>query len=343
MNRHNIHFRVDYSSVPEYWGSIVNTTGVLKKRDHMEPRGFGNDKWWQNRYNDLQTNGEGLRSLSITFSGEIFSNREKCTGRGDAYLDIKATVAASIDGKWGFTLIGKISPWRVTEAYTFFHAKTKVDLDYDISAKGEISSDNNIEIPLQRTALSMYEFRHPGIGYFRPWFNADVGMTGDIELEGNFTLSYQAATSGSIEQSYPSSGLGAPQGYGQMVPKKDSFTGDIKSASSGGLKIRTTIQTGFEIVFNKYGNSGEFLGVNMTGTSDTYAAVQVEDNSYTVSIGSDQASAGVIYADGGTETIAQWDPDLSSTVLLGDRTGARKVVSGSPGDDDDPKKGPNPH
>ncbi|KAJ6286653.1 hypothetical protein J3E71DRAFT_388338 [Bipolaris maydis] len=236
-----------------------------------------------------------------------------------------------------------ISPWRVSEAYTFFDANTKVGLDYDISARGDISSDNNIEFPLQHTALSMYEFRHPGIGHFRPWFNADVGVTGEIDLEGNFTISYQASTAGSISQGYPSAGLGNPYGYGVMSPKGDPFKGAIKSASSGGLKIRTTTQTGLEIVFNTYGNSGEFLGVNITGTTDTYTALQVENNKYTVSVGSDKASAGLIYASGGSEIISAWNPDSSTTVLLGDRLGAKQVASGSSGDDKDPSKGPNPH
>jgi hypothetical protein len=218
-----------------------------------------------------------------------------------------------------------------------------VGLDYDVSAKGIISSDNSVEFPLQRTALSMYEFRHPGIGHFRPWFNADVGVTADVEMEGNFTISYQAATAGTINQGYPTSGLGSPSGYGVMNPKGTPFNGAIKSASAGGLKIRTTTQTGLEIVFNKYGNSGEFLGVNVTGTTDTYAAVQVADNKYTVSVGSDKASSGLVYASGGTETIAAWDPDSSTTVLLGDRLGAKQVASGSPDDDKDPSKGPSPH
>jgi hypothetical protein len=339
----DIHFRVDYSSIPEYWTDVVDEPGVLRKREEMQARGFGRDSWWKGKYDTLRTNGKGVRELKQSYSREVFADKKTCSGRKDAYLDIKATVGATIKAKWGFTLIGKISPWRVSEAYAFFDANTKVDLDYDISAKGKIASDDGTEFPLQRTALSMYEFRHPGIGHFRPWFNADVGVKGEMEMEGNFTISYQAGTASSINQGYPSSGVGLPTGYGTMNPKGTPFSGAIKSASTGGLKIRTTTETGLEIVFNKYGNSGEFLGVNMTGTLDTYVAVQVENNKYTVSIGSDKASSGLIYANGGTETIAAWDADSSSTVLLGDRLGAKQVASGSPGDDKDPKKGPNPH
>jgi hypothetical protein len=48
----------------------------------------------------------------------------------------------------------------------------------------------------------------------------------------------------------------------------------------------------------------EFLGGNFTGTTDTYAALQIHNNKYTVSRGSDKASAGLIYASGGTESVA---------------------------------------
>jgi hypothetical protein len=342
-NSGDIYFRIDYSSVPSYWSDIVNTTGTYSKRELMESRGFGNDNWWKNKYDSIRRSSEGVRVLEQTYSREVYANRKECSAGKDGYLDIKANVASKIEAKWGFTLIGMISPWRVSEAYTFFDANTKVGLDYDISARGNISSDSNIEFPLQRTALSMYEFRHPGIGHFRPWFNADVGVTGNIDLEGNFTISYQASTAGSISQGYPTAGLGHPYGYGVMSPKGEPFKGAIKSASSGSLKIHTITQTGLEIVFNKYGNSGEFLGVNITGTTDTYTALQVENNKYTVSVGSDKASAGLIYASGGSETIAAWNPDSSTTVLLGDRLGAKQVASGSPGDDKDPSKGPNPH
>ena len=223
---------------------------------------------------------------------------------------------------------------------------TRVGLDYSVSARGKISSDETTEFPLQRTALSMYEFRHPGIGHFRPWFNAEVGVTAQMEMEGNCTISYQTATAGSLKQGYPSSALGSPTGNGAINPKGigKAFQGAIKQATSGGFKIRTTTQTGFEIVFNKYGNSGEFLGLNITGTTDSYTAVQVENKKFTVSIGSDKASAGLVYASGGTETIAAFNPDSSETRLIGERLGAKQVDSGSPGDDDhDPKKGPNSH
>ena len=339
----DIYFRVDNSSVPEYWFDVVDEPRVLKKRDATQKRGFGKDFWWKGKYSSLRNSKAGVRTLETSYSREVYAERKKCSGHKDAYLDIKATVSAKVEANWGSTLIGKISPWIVSEAYIFSDANTKVGLDYDVSAKGLVSSDNNVGFPLQRTALSMYESRHPGIGRFRPWFNADVGVTPNVEMEGNFTISYQATTAGSLNQGYPSSGLGSPTGYGVMNPKGIPFNGAIKSASTGGLKIRTTTQTGLEIVFNKYGNSGEFLGLNITGTTDTYAAVQVEDNKYPISAGSDEASAGLIYANGGTETIAAWSPDSSATILLGDRLGAKQVASGSPDDDKDPSKGPSPH
>jgi hypothetical protein len=342
----DIFLRIDYSSVPSYWDDIVDEPGSLKKRDELRTRGFGKDDWWKTKYNNMRSGQEGVRNIDKTFSREVYANKESCSGGDDAYLDIKADISAQIEAKWGFTLIGKISPWSVSEAYTFFDAVTKVGMDYSVSARGKISSDDTTEFPLQRTALSMYEFRHPGIGHFRPWFNADVGVTAQMEMEGNFSVSYQTSTAGSLKQGYPSSGLGSPTGNGVISPKGSgkAFQGAIKQATNGGFKIRTTTQTGLEIVFNNYGNSGEFLGLNITGTTDSYTAVQVENKKFTVSIGSDKASAALIYASGGTETISAFNPDSSQTRLIGERLGAKQVDSGSPGDDDhDPKKGPNPH
>jgi hypothetical protein len=120
-------------------------------------------------------------------------------------------------------------------------------------------------------------------------------------------------------------------GFQALIPGYqviNRFKGAVKSSFSGGLKIRTTTQLGLEIVFNEYGNSGEFLGVNITGTTDTYAALQVDSDEYTVSRGSDKASAGLIYASGGTETIAAWNPDSSSTTSfeIGCQAGCIRAV-----------------
>lgn len=41
----DIHLRIDYSSVPEYWSDVVDQPGSLSKRDMMQERGFGKDSW----------------------------------------------------------------------------------------------------------------------------------------------------------------------------------------------------------------------------------------------------------------------------------------------------------
>lgn len=74
--------------------------------------------------------------------------------------------------------------------------------------------------------------------------------------------------------------------------------GSIVAATDGGMRISIFAETGFEIVINKYGNSVERLGVNITAGTGTYAALQVASNNYSASVGSDACAYSLQYAKG---------------------------------------------
>ncbi|KAF2460036.1 hypothetical protein BDY21DRAFT_361899 [Lineolata rhizophorae] len=338
----DIYMRVDYSSVSGYWRDVVDEPGSLRKRA-LEGRGFGNNDWWSSKFDDMRSKND-YREISKSFNQRVFSNKKNCPG-SKSYLDINAVVNAAAKIRWGYTIIGTIVPWSVNEAAMFFDTETDMKIDLQVSAFGRIENQNELQFPLLRTPLTDYAFSHPGIGHFRPWWNADIGASGDVELNGNFTVSYYAQTNGPLRQSYPSAlGTGGQGGASMSLPN-DPFRGSIEAASSsGGMKIRTFSKAGLEIVMNKYGNTGELMGVNATALTDTYAAVKMNDGKYSIQVGGDKAGISLDYAFGSTEEIPQWRGDADESHSIGVRPGAKQVAAGSPGDDDnDPSKGPKPH
>ncbi|KAL1614362.1 hypothetical protein SLS54_009789 [Diplodia seriata] len=337
----DISLRVDYSNIPGYWNAVVDTPGSEKRS--AERRGFGSLTWWTTKFSDLRSSGV-FTYMEKTLNERLYSNTKECSGQ-DAYLDVVATGTLAARIKFGISIVGTIVPWSTSEAYAFFDAETDLNVNYDISALGNIKQSSTERYPLLRTRLQKTSFNHPGIVEMTPFLNAEVGLVADVDLTGNFSVGYRAHTDGYVSQAYPS-GLEQAKGSALLEKADSPFSGSIRAASDGGMRISMMPEAGFEVKFNKYGTTGEMLGYNMTATTDTYAAVMLEtEDRYVVSMGSDKAATSLLYAEGGTRWIDSWNADTADTSLHGAQPGAKQLAAGAPGDDDgdDPKGGPSGH
>jgi hypothetical protein len=335
----DIALRVDYSNIPGYWNAVVDTPGGLRKRDSTK-RGFGRLDWWAAKIKSLRDKGI-WGTMNNKISQRILSATKDCTAETNAYLDIVASGAFGLRYRFGFTFTGSIVPFAPAEVISFFDAQTDLNYNLDISAYGAIQDTSKTEAPLYRTPITKSGLSHPGIVHMTPWLNAELMIQADIELDGNFSVAYDHQMN--LQQTYPSS-MTSQTGDGALHFVDKQLRGQIAAATDGGLKISTFQEAGFEIVFNSFGSTGEVLGINLTAGTDTYAAVEVKDKQYTVSVGSDSAAYSLLYADGSTEHFAQWAGEPQQSIPIGSQPRAVPVAAGSPGDDDDPDKpGPAPH
>ncbi|KAJ0131917.1 hypothetical protein CTA2_2757, partial [Colletotrichum tanaceti] len=144
----------------------------------------------------------------------------QCGGSGFLSVNLKGSVSSAL--RWGFTMVGTISPsLKFEEAYGFF------DVDMDLS--GTLSFDGRGELGIlgrlgsQRLFdkhISDFAWAHPGIVEFKPNMNVDMNLRGASNIDGKFDLQLRAGSSGVVRTHAP--------------PSVDTFTGDVINASPNG-------------------------------------------------------------------------------------------------------------
>lgn len=335
----SISLRIDYSNIPGYWKGVVDTPGALKKKS-VEGRGFGRLDWWANKFKSFRDKNV-WGTMNSKINQRVLAVTKSCTAANDAYLDIAASGQFGLRYRFGFTFIGTIVPFSSAEVTSFFDAQTDLNYNLDISAYGAIKDSSKTEAALYRTAITKSGLSHPGIVHMQPWLNAELMITADIELDGNFSVAYDHQMT--LEQTVPQS-MKSQVGNAELHFVDNGLRGRVKAATDGGLKVNTFQEAGLEIVFNKFGNTGAVLGINVTAGTDTYAAIEVKDKKFSISVGSDSAAHSVLYASGSTQHFAQWLGEPDQSIPIGNKPAAISVAAGAPGDDGDPKKpGPAAH
>lgn len=116
-------------------------------------------------------------------------SRNACPNGPDGFLRVGLTGTMASTMKWGFTLVGTISPnLRLEEAYSFFDVDhlTRATLDFD--GRGAVSiTDNGATSgarPLLQQPVTGFGARHPGIISFTPTMNAEVELLGTGGIDG---------------------------------------------------------------------------------------------------------------------------------------------------------------
>ena len=106
-----------------------------------------------------------------------------CTGT-DGFLKIALSGSMTNTMKWGFTLVGTISPvLSLEEAYGYFDSDLFMSGTLDFDGKGKVSF-KYAERTIVYSPIKGYEFSHPGNISYSPSLNADISLIASGEIDG---------------------------------------------------------------------------------------------------------------------------------------------------------------
>ncbi|PYI36201.1 hypothetical protein BP00DRAFT_453217 [Aspergillus indologenus CBS 114.80] len=336
----DIYFRADYANVGGYWETLVDSK-PSSKRSISRRFYSSDDEAWNKRFDTVRNSGSGIGSyLSRHFSKSVFSGLKKCAS-GESYADIAVSGSIEATAKIGVSVVGKISPTiDIEEVYSFIDTSLDVDMNLDVSMYGAFDLDYTTE-SLLSTGITKDEFNHVGLISFSPTLIADLSMSANLDLAGNFSTGVHAYTSTNIYQPFPHT---VGEGSGQTDHEAKNFTGNVFDASEGAMKIDIRPRVGLAITVSKYGTDGTMIDAFAEASLSTYNALEVSsDKSYQVSMGTGPATITVSYKDS-IHSFTTWTEDSETDRIVGTGNQAKVIASGAAGGDDGDKKGgPSPH
>ncbi|GJC92737.1 mutanase [Colletotrichum higginsianum] len=166
-----VYVRIDYSHIHDYWTQVVAGDSIMKR---SEPGGLLKRFWstkseiWGQKLKTIRAEKlPGSYQVSLgkkDFSQLLYQedNSGQCGGNGFLSVNLKGSVTSAL--RWGFTMVGTISPsLKFEEAYGFF--------DVDMSLAGTLSFDGRGELgilgrlgsqQLFDEHISDFGWAHPG-------------------------------------------------------------------------------------------------------------------------------------------------------------------------------------
>ncbi|KAI1798649.1 chitotriosidase-1 [Daldinia bambusicola] len=234
----DIFFRVDYSNSHKYYEQVVQAPH--QRRDGVKPRFWSTiSSVWRTITSNIRSEpfpqGAETAISKDNFNVLIYGDDGKSKGCDDQDGFLKLNIAGSMSSKmkWGYTLVGRIQPLNVEEAYGYFDSDLYMSAQVSFDGKGTLNVKDGAYRNLFATPATGFEASHPGIVSFSPQLNIQVSMIGDGEIDGKFDVSFEAGSSKTLTTN-------APPGLG-------SFGGDVsdnKVRNAGGgqlaVKDRTT-------------------------------------------------------------------------------------------------------
>ncbi|KAI5918609.1 hypothetical protein F4810DRAFT_715319 [Camillea tinctor] len=203
----DIYFRVDYSDSHTYYTDVVQ---AAHQKRNMEPRFWiGDDR-----------HGKG------------------CNGP-DGFLKVNLAGSMRNTMRFGFTLVGTIQPFTLEEAYGYFDSDIYMSGQLDFDGKGilDISNRGGSVRSLFPSPISRFQASHPGIVSFSPELNAEISLIGSGEIDGKFSVGFEAGSSKTMNTHAPP-GLGSFGG--------DILTDTLNNAANGFMR---TNNSDFDTVF----------------------------------------------------------------------------------------------
>ncbi|KAH6871039.1 hypothetical protein B0T10DRAFT_417778 [Thelonectria olida] len=183
----DIYFRADYSNIAGYWDTIVDQPGITGKRSRslhprniaqrdLDKRFFADDSAdWANRFEELRSR-KYYTDFSESAESTIIHSKLDC-GHG-GWLTIESAGEVSVQAKFGYTLIGTLSPFSITQSYGFNDLKYELDVDVTVSGKSGLDTEY-ISRPERNTPQTGTFFTHPGLLSFSPSFDIEIGLQAD--------------------------------------------------------------------------------------------------------------------------------------------------------------------
>lgn len=256
----NVYFRVDYSDTHEYYEDVVEAAAARRKRDDdadghpLEPR------FWSKLSSVWKTIVEGIRTKAYNehtqpaikksnFTSLIYGNDGSDNGcKGDGFLKLSLAGSMSNTMRFGFTLVGTISPaLSVEEAYGYFDSDLLMSATLSFDGRGtlDINSGDGVARDMFSSAITNFEASQPGIVSFSPSLNCEVSLRGSGAIDAQFDVDFELASSETIRTNAPP-GLGDFSGavkdnkISNAAKGYLSISEDGDSASSSGTKKRAT-------------------------------------------------------------------------------------------------------
>ncbi|KAH8887925.1 hypothetical protein GQ53DRAFT_826912 [Thozetella sp. PMI_491] len=289
-----VYVRIDYGSQAEWFQQAVNSPPAKKRSEGgtLKERFWSNNEalWAQKIANTrASTNAEDNELLPIfaNFSQLIYQQTSSTCGPSagtiqqravsdDGYLSVLLSGYVIAQLRWGFSMVGTISPTlHLEEAHGFF--------DTQFTSAGQLWVDGSgvLDIPVgtpREHVLSAdvvdFNYTHPGIATFNPRLNVAVQLLpGGGEFNGNFTVNFVTLPSANGSITTNSAGMGDFTGSLGNQALHNAFNGAVdaalnnNSASDGVIfAARITPQSWMEITVFENGPNGGADGT--TGTAN---------------------------------------------------------------------------
>lgn len=158
-----VYVRIDYSSMAQWWRQVVDTAPSRKRDPNSDIRKrfwSQSDEMWKNKIDQVRksTNSDDGQLLGIVnpyFSKLIYQQTsDTCAAlddkRGltdDGFLSIYLDGSVSTQMRWGYTMVGTISPTlNLEEAHGFFDAAIGSDVQLFVDGSGSLSIDGTLPV-----------------------------------------------------------------------------------------------------------------------------------------------------------------------------------------------------
>ncbi|PHH89142.1 hypothetical protein CDD83_6593 [Cordyceps sp. RAO-2017] len=291
----DIYVRIDYSNSQGYWDSIVQGDPVTSKSKRaaspLSKRFYSAaESDWKKKFDELRKSdhpGSGLpnptlgqgtirkNSFDVLLTGE---SPEKCSAkRDDGYLKIDMSGFLQEELEFGYTFVGTISPtFKIEEAYGYYDTRLNMNAKLNFNGKGHLSVPEGMAFAeLFKSPVSAWGFSHPGICDFGPQITSAVQMTGQGDINGDFSTNFVIGNDGVVRDSLPKSTTPSDHSGGvSNILFTDAFSGKLTLPSSSKGRRRSTADGDTVLALHFLTTSEMKLNIDFYGQKEHAAAAQ---------------------------------------------------------------------
>ncbi|KAH8894260.1 hypothetical protein GQ53DRAFT_821349 [Thozetella sp. PMI_491] len=277
-----IYVRIDYGSQTTWLTEAVDSAPNRKRDDAstLQERFWStNESRWAEKIATTRasTNQEEnkLVPIAANFSQLVYHQVADACNSGttqkratsDGFLSVSLDVFALTNLRWGYSLVGTISPTlKIEEAHGFFDSHLTSTNQLRVEGSGILAFPSGTpRVPVFSSAITDFNWSHPGIVEFSPRLNIDVELLpGGGVFDGDFKVNFATVpgSDGIIQTNSPN--VGDFRGSIGQQNIGNGFNGTVSAASNGQsgsdrvvFGIRVTSQSWMDIsVFGSGGVKG---------------------------------------------------------------------------------------
>ncbi|KAJ0322115.1 hypothetical protein Brms1b_002330 [Colletotrichum noveboracense] len=258
----DIYFRVDYSDTHKYYEQVVEAAAAKRKRDDADGHPL-ESRFWSKLSSVWKTIIEGIRTTAYNentqpaikksdFTSWIYGNDGSDNDcEDDGFLKISLSGSMSNKMRFGFTLVGTISPTlSVEEAYGYFDSDLLMSATLSFDSKGvlDINSGDGVARDMFSSAITNFEASQPGIVSFSPSLNCEVSLRGSGAINAQFDVDFELASSETLRTNAPP-GLGDFSGAVKDKRTSNAATGYLSVPDDSASSTKRATGGSFNSIF----------------------------------------------------------------------------------------------